>query len=324
MTNITTQKVPLKSVLTAGIDTAKAKLDVAVPDVDRGWVVPNTSTGWAALAATLGELGVGRVGIEASGGYERGVIEALRAAGFEVRLLQPMQVKFYARMRLRRAKNDTLDAETIARAAELIEPRSIEADPYLTGLADHLTYVEQVEEDVARLKTRREHQHDPRLVSVMRDDIAALKKRRMAELRRIVAALRARPDLARRLDLVTSVPGIGIRTAVTLVVRMPELGHLTREQVASLAGLAPFDDDSGTRSGTRHIAGGRARVRKSLFCAALPATFRWNQALNDLYDRLTARGKPYHVAMIACARKLLTYANAVIQRGTPWVETPTS
>jgi transposase len=311
-------------VLTAGIDTAKAKLDVAVPDVGRTLVVANTPTGWAELTAALADLEVGRVGIEASGGYERGVIEVLRAAGFEVRLLQPMQVKFFARMRLRRAKNDTLDAETIARAAELIEPRTIEADPYLTGLADHLTYVEQIEEDIARLKTRREHQRDPRILSLMKDDIRALKKRRVAEIRRIVAALRARPDLARRLDLVVSVPGIGIRTAVTLVVRMPELGRLTREEIASLAGLAPFDDDSGTRSGTRHIAGGRARVRKSLFCAALPATFRWNPPLHDLYDRLRARGKPYHVAMIACARKLLIYANAVLQRGTPWVETPAS
>jgi transposase len=324
MTNNITQTVPLQSVLTAGIDTAKAKLDVAVPDAGRTFVEANTPQGWADLARTLTDLGVGRVGIEASGGYERGVIEVLRAAGFEVRLLQPMQVKFFARMRLRRAKNDTLDAETIARAAELIEPRTIEPDPYLTGLADHLTYVEQIEEDIARLKTRREHQRDPRLVSLMRDDIRALKKRRVAELRRIVAALRARPDLAHRLDLVTSVPGIGIRTAVALVVRLPELGRLTREEVASLAGLAPFDDDSGNRSGARHIAGGRARVRKSLFCAALPATFRWNPALHDLYDRLRARGKPYHVAMIACARKLLTYANAVLQRGTPWVAGPAS
>jgi transposase len=310
--------------LTAGIDTAKAKLDVAVPGAGRSWVVDNRPEGWASLAARLAELGVGRVGIEASGGYERGVIEVLRAAGFEVRLLQPMQVKFFARMRLRRAKNDTLDAETIARAAELIEPKTIEADPYLTAMADHLTYVEQVEEDIARLKIRLEHQHDPRLVSLMQDDIRALKRRRLAELRRIVAALRTRPDLARRLDLVASVPGIGIRTAVTLVVRMPELGRLSREEIASLAGLAPFDDDSGTRSGTRHIAGGRARVRKSLFCAALPAIFRWNHGLRDLYDRLRARGKPFHVAMIACARKLLVYANAVIQRGTPWVEIPAS
>lgn len=324
MTNTITRKLPLQSVLTAGIDTAKAKLDVAVPDAGRTFVVANTATGWAELTAALTDLGVGRVGIEASGGYERGVIEVLRAAGFDVRLLQPMQVKFFARMRLRRAKNDTLDAETIARAAELIEPRSIEPDPYLTSLADHLTYVEQIEEDMARLKTRREHQRDPRLLALMKDDLRALTKRRVAEIRRIVAALRARPDLARRLELVVSVPGIGIRTAVALVVRMPELGRLSREEVASLAGLAPFDDDSGTRSGTRHIAGGRARVRKSLFCAAMPATFRWNPSLRDLYDRLRARGKPYHVAMIACARKLLTYANAVLQRGTPWLETPAS
>lgn len=323
MTNTITRKVPLQSVLTAGIDTAKAKLDVAVPEVGHTRIVPNTPAGWADLAAGLAELGVGRVGIEASGGYERGVIEVLRAEGFEVRLLQPMQVKFFARMRLRRAKNDTLDAETIARAAELIEPKTIEADPFLTRLADHLTYVEQIEEDIARLKIRREHQHDPRLISLIRDDIAAAKKRRVAELRRIATTLRARPDLAHRLELLTSIPGIGIRTAITLVVRLPELGRIGREEIASLAGLAPFDDDSGARSGTRHIAGGRARVRRSVFCAAMPAAFHWNPALRAFYDRLRARGKPYHVAMVACARKLLVYANAVLQRGTPWAEKST-
>lgn len=322
MTNTITREVPLQSRLTAGIDTAKAKLDVAVPDAGRSWVVPNTPQGWTTLAAVLADLGVGRVGIEASGGYERGVVEALRAEGFEMRLLQPMQVKFFARMRLRRAKNDTLDAEIIARAVEVIEPNAIEPDPYLVGLADHLTYVEQIGEDVARLKTRREHLRDPRLIELVETDIATLEKRRLAELRRIVTALRARPDLARRLELVVSVPGIGLKTAVTLLVRMPELGRLSREEIASLAGLAPFDDDSGARSGARHIAGGRARVRRALFAAAAPASFYWNPALIALYTRLTASGKPFRLAIVACARKLLTYANTVLQRGTPWVKAP--
>lgn len=322
MTNISTRQVPLQSVLTAGIDTAKAKLDVAVPDAGRTWVVANTPQGWTALAAALAELGVGRVGIEASGGYERGVIEILRAAGFEVQLLQPMQVKYFSRMRLRRAKNDTLDAEIIARAAQVIEPKTIEPDPYLVGLTDHLTYFEQVGEDIARLKTRREHIHDPRLIELVETDIATLERRRMAELRRIAAALRARPDLARRLELVVSIPGIGLKTAVTLLVRMPELGRLSREEIASLAGLAPFDDDSGARSGSRHIAGGRARVRRALFAAAAPAAFYWNPALRALYARLMASGKPFRLAMVACARKLLVYANTVLQRGTPWIQIP--
>jgi len=152
-------------------------------------------------------------------------------------------------------------------------------------------------------------------------DIARLKVRRTAELLRIVKALRAHGDLTRRLDLVLSVPGIGERTAIALVVRMPELGRVSREQAAALAGLAPFDDDSGTHKGRRHIAGGRERLRRSLYAAALPAAFRWNKALVALYTRLMARGKAHNAALVACARKLLIYANTVVHRGSPWTET---
>ena len=104
--------------------------------------------------------------------------------------------------------------------------------------------------------------------------------------------------------------------------RMPELGRVSREQAAALAGLAPFDDDSGKHKGERHIAGGRRRLRRSLFAAALPAAFHWNKALIELYARLIARGKAHNEALIACARKLLVYANTVVQRGTPWTERP--
>ncbi len=121
-----------------------------------------------------------------------------------------------------------------------------------------------------------------------------------------------------------SVPGLGERTALALIIRMPELGRVSREHAAALAGLAPFDDDSGKHKGERHIAGGRRRLRRSLFAAALPAAFRWNKALIELYARLIARGKAHNEALIACARKLLIYANTVVQRGTPWTERPLS
>ena len=119
-----------------------------------------------------------------------------------------------------------------------------------------------------------------------------------------------------------SVPGIGQRTALALIIRMPELGRVSREEAAALAGLAPYNADSGTHKGQRHIAGGRGRLRRSLFAAALPASFRWNKALIALYARLTARGKAHNAALVACARKLLIYANTVVERGTPWVERP--
>ena len=147
-------------------------------------------------------------------------------------------------------------------------------------------------------------------------DIARLKARRRAELHRIVAGLRAHHDLSHRLDLVLSVPGIGERTALALVIRMPELGRLSREQAAALAGLAPFDDDSGNHKGQRHIAGGRERLRRSLYAAALPAAFRWNKALVALYARLTQRGKAHNTALIACARKLPSIVMAIWRRAT--------
>lgn len=307
---------------TAGIDTSKATLDIAIHGCAGCRRVANTLPGWRALAAELAEAGVGRVGIEATGGYERGVVAHLRAAGFTVLVLQPIQVRAYARVRLRRAKSDALDAALIADCAANLDPPAIEPDPRLADLAQHLTFVEQIEDDIARLKIRLEHVDDRRLRRLVDNDIARLKARRNAELRRIAARLRAHDDLAGRLALVLSIPGIGERTAIALVVRMPELGKISREQIAALAGLAPFDDDSGTHKGQRHIAGGRARLRRSLFAAALPAAFRWNKALIALYARLTGRGKPHTAALVACARKLLIYANTVVQRGTPWSEKP--
>ena len=310
------------NITTAGIDTSKLKLDIAVHGRTERWQVANALPGWRTLAANLAKAGVTRVGIEATGGYERGVVQHLRAAGLVVLVLQPVQVKAYARMHLRRAKNDALDAVLIAACAAAIDQPRITPDPILTELAGLLTFVEQIEEDIARFKVRLEHVDEPRLRRIVTSDIARLKARRLAQMRDIAKRLRAHSDLARRLDLVLSIPGIGERTALALIIRMPELGQVSREEAAALAGLAPFDDDSGTHKGQRHIAGGRGRLRRSLFSAALPAAFRWNTALIALYTRLTARGKAHNAALIACARKLLIYANTVVQRGTPWTEKP--
>jgi transposase len=307
--------------LTAGIDTAKEKLDAAVQGQSTCLTVGNDAAGWRKLAREFTRLGVGRVGIEASGGYERGVVSHLRRAGFLVLVLQPLQVKAWGKLHLRRAKTDALDAALIAACAALLDPPAVAPDARLAALADHLTFVEQIEEDIARLKTRLEHLHDPRLRRLVTADMARLQRRRAAELRRLRAAVAAQPDLNTRLELVLSVPGIGQRTALAILIRLPELGQISREQAAALAGVAPFDDQSGAHHGQRHIAGGRARLRRSLYAAALPAAFRWNPALQALYRRLLARGKPHKAALIACARKLLIYANAVVARGTPWETT---
>ncbi len=300
------------SITTAGIDTSKLKLDIAIHQRSERWQVANALPGWRALAVSLAKAAVTRVGIEATGGYERGVVEHLRAAGFTVLVMQPIQVKAFGRVHLRRAKNDALDAVLIAACAATLDPPKIAPDPRLAELAGHLTFLEQIEEDIARFKVRLEHVDEPRLRRIVTSDIARLKARRAAQIRDIAKRLRSQDDLARRLELVLSIPGIGERTALALIIRMPELGQISREEVAALAGLAPFDDDSGLRKGQRHIAGGRSRLRRSLFAAALPAAFRWNKALVDLYARLIAKGKAHNSALTACARKLLIYANTVV------------
>jgi transposase len=306
---------------TAGIDTGKDRLDVAIHGGGDPFTVENTPAGWQSLAARLVDEGVQRVGIEASGSYERGVARHLQAAGFAVVVLQPLQVRAFAKLHLRRAKSDRIDAVLIAACAEVLDPKETKAaDPRLDGLCDHLTFIEQVEADIARMKTRLEHIRDQRLRDMVTADIENLKARRADELRRLIAALQSHADLARRFTLVLSVPGIGKRTALALVLRMPELGKLSREQAAALAGLAPFVRESGRWEGERHIGGGRSRLRRSLYAAALPAAFRWNPALKALYQRLIGRGKAHAVALVACARKLLIFANTVAARGTPWTE----
>lgn len=309
------------NMVAAGIDTAKDQLDVAVHGQAGGFTVANNPAGWETLAAELSRIGVQRIGIEATGGYERGVTRHLQAAGFTVIVLQPLQVRAFAKLHLRRAKNDRLDAALIAACTQLIDRgHRIEPDPRFDLLADHLTYIEQIEDDIARFNARLEHIADRRLRRAIAADIVRLEKRRAAELKRLTAELHEHADLAQRLALVLSIPGIGARTALALIVRMPELGQLSREQAAALAGLAPFVHQSGKRQGETHIAGGRARLRRSLYAAALPAAFRWNPALVALYRRLTGRGKTHKSALVACARKLLVFANTVIRRGAPWTE----
>ena len=308
---------------TAGIDTGKDRLDVAVHGGAGPFTVDNTPAGWHSLAARLAQDGVRRVGIEATGGYERGVARHLQGAGFSVVVLQPLQVRAFAKLHLRRAKSDRIDAVLIAACTHVLDPKETKAaDPRLDALSDQLTFIEQVEADIARLKTRLEHIRDQRLRDIVTADIEHLRARRADELRRLIAALRGHADLTRRFELVLSVPGIGERTALALVLRMPELGEISREQAAALVGLAPFVRQSGRWAGETHIAGGRSRLRRSLYAAALPAAFRWNPALQALYRRLVERGKAHTVALVACARKLLIFANTVVARGTPWTERP--
>jgi transposase len=302
----------------AGVDVSKGWLDLALEKRQERWRLPNHAAGHAELAAILIRFGVTRVGLEASGGYEAALACVLRKAGIETIVFQPRQVRAYAVYRLRRAKTDAIDAGLLAACAGAHGPAPPAPDLRLAALGESLRLVEQIEDDIVRLKTRQEACRDERVRARNAAEITRLKAERAAEIRQLGAALRSHPDLARRLDLVLSVPGLGERTALTLLLRMPELGALTREEAASLAGLAPFDQSSGCRQGARRIGGGRTDVRTALYAAALPAAFRWNKALVSLYQRLRARGKSHQQSLIACARKLLFFANTVLARETPW------
>ena len=304
----------------AGIDTGKALLEVATYPEGDSLQPANTGDGHEQLVAWLKAHRIKRVGIEASGGYEQAVVACLRRNGFEVVLLQPRQVRAFAIYKLRRAKNDRLDAALIAECTANLGELREAPDSRLAPLAEHLLFIEQLEFDIVRLKTRRERFSDKRILKQIEREIELLKRRCRAELARLQASVGKHDDLARRLELIESIDGIGMRTALTLVILLPELGKLGREQICALVGVAPFDDDSGERSGERHIAGGRARVRRALFNAALPASQRWNSALVDLYERLIERGKAHKTALIACVRKLIIFANAVVARGSPWIK----
>ena len=302
----------------AGIDIGKAWLDIACHPSGEALRIANDPGSYKRLLAWLAERSVSRVGLEASGGYERGVAGALREVGMDVMLFQPRQVRAFALFRLKLAKNDRLDAALIARCTAEVDTVREAPDPRLEPLAEHLRLIEQLEADHARTKTRREAYRTPRLQRTVAREAERLARRIKAELLLLGKAIAGMNDLDRRLALIQSVPGIGRRTALTLLILMPVLGRLSRTQAASLAGLAPFDRDSGQYRGQRRIAGGRHRVRRALYAAALPASFRWNIALVDTYKRLTAAGKNHKQALTACARKLLIFANAVLARQAPW------
>ncbi len=307
-----------RSMICAGIDTGKRKLDVALDGRSERLRVDNTPDGRGSLLAWLRQRHVGRVGIEASGGYEQPVVAQLRRDGFVVVVFQPAQVRAYARFHLQRAKNDTIDAALIAACTAATKTIHSPPDPRLAVFAEHLTLIEQLTEQRTCCKNRREPCRDARIRHFWDTEIARLKESVRRELALLQAAIRQHQDLAERLDLIASVAGVGMRTAIAILVRMPEIGQLSREQAAALAGLAPYDDDSAEHHGARHIEGGRERLRGSLFSAALAAAFHWNPQLIAFYKRLIAAGKPHKVALIACARKLLVYVNTVVARGSAW------
>lgn len=302
----------------AGIDVGKRWLDGAVHGHAETVRVSRDAAGVAALIAWLQGHGTQRVGLEASGGYERMVIDALEAAGLEVVLHQPLEVRLFARLKRLRAKNDRLDAALIAAATAQVDAAKAAADPRLRDLADRLTAYEQIGDQLAELKGFLEHVASKDVMVQLKAQVASLARLKARLAAGVLERLRAHPDLAARFELLTSLPGVGPIVAASLVVRMPELGQMKRGQAAALLGVAPFDHDSGQLKGKRFIAGGRRRPRRLVYLAALSAK-RWDPDQKAFAKRLAKRGKPAKLIIVAVMRRLIEAANLVLARRTPWV-----
>ena len=304
-------------VANAGIDVSKEWLDVALwPKRDGMLRCSRDVAGLKELAAWLREHNVVRVGLEASGGYEREVIDALEGWGVEVALLNPLQVRRFAQAKGRLAKNDRADARTIAQfTAVMIDAPRPSRRRDLDELSEHLTYRRRLRGWIDDCTNQLEHLRDKMLrrkTEARRLKLEAELKTHEKVLAKLVAANEDWNGLAKRL---CTVPGVGPVLSQTLIALLPELGSLSRRAIASLAGVAPFDNDSGQRSGDRHIQGGRAAVREALYMAALTAR-TWNPVIAAFAKRLA--GKDFKVMMVACMRKLLVILNAMLRDGTDW------
>jgi transposase len=300
-----------------GIDVAKAHVDSAVRPTGEHWTAPQTEAGIQDLVARVQALAPTLVVLEATGGLERAVTAALAAAGLPVAVVNPRQVRDFAKATGRLAKTDRLDAQVLAHFAEAVRPQprplpAEQAQLLSAHLARRRQLVEMLTAEKNRLGTA------PRPVRQrIQTHIAWLEQ----ELREVEddlgTTLRASPLWREQDDLLRSVPGVGPVLSTTLLAELPELGTLSRKQIAALVGVAPLNRDSGTLRGRRTVWGGRARVRAALYMAALVAT-RHNPVLRAFYDRLRAAGKPPKVALTACMHKLLIILNALLKHRTPW------
>ena len=300
-----------------GIDVSKKVLDIAVlPDVTQ-WSVPNTPQGIDELVAALGSLAPVLVVMESTGGLQRAVVAGLAAAQIPTAVVNPRQVRDFAKASGRLAKTDRLDAEVIARFGMAIRPRPTRLpDAEAQALEAHVERRRQVVTMITAEKNRLSSTVGPVRKDIQRH-IAWLEK----ELRKLDEELSKRiqrnPVWREREDLLRSVPGVGPVLGATLLAEVPELGELGGKQIASLLGVAPFNRDSGMLRGRRTVWGGRAQVRQTLYMATLTAT-RHNPVIRDFYLRLCAAGKAKKAALTACMRKLLVILNSMLKHGAAW------
>jgi transposase len=300
-----------------GIDVAKAQLDIALRPSGERWTVPNDANGVTTLVERMQTLQPTLIVLEATGGLERLVTSALATAGLPVVVVTPRQARDFARATGQLAKTDALDARALAHFADVIRPTprplpdaQTQELRALLGRRQHLIGMRTAEQNrlagVSERLTKDITAHIAWLnagIATLDDDLETL--------------LRASPLWRENDDLLQSAKGIGPVSAHTLLLELPELGTLTRQQIAALVGVAPLNCDSGTLRGKRTIWGGRAHVRTVLYMSTLVAT-RFNPQIKTFYQRLLAAGKVKKVALTACMRKFLTILNAMLKQRMPW------
>jgi transposase len=306
-----------------GIDVAKAELVVARDGVAETTTYPNTGAGQHAVQRALSEgLAVELIVVEATGGYERGVVAALGSAGLPVVVVNPRQVRDFAKATGQLAKTDALDAHVLAAFGARVQPerRPLPSEAQ-DELRDFLARQQQVQQMLVAEQTRLLQALGRKARLPLRRTIT----KHIAFLERELHLLDAdlddllhdSPLWREQDDLLQSVPGIGPQTARILLGLLPELGHVSAAAVGKLAGLAPLNRESGTMRGRRHIGGGRSRIRAVLYMATL-AAIRCNPVVRAWYERLLAAHKPKKVALVACMRKLLVVLNAMLKTHTRW------
>lgn len=304
--------------VSVGIDVSKSMLDIAIHETGASWSESNDANGGAALVPKLKQLKATSIVLEATGGFETLVTAILSAAGLPVIIVNPRQVRDFAKATGQLAKTDRIDAGVLAHFAAAINPP---LRPPKSDEGQHLEALlhrrRQIVEMLVAEKNRLANNRDHAVVKDLKTHIAWLERRLKASDDELQRVLKASPAWRQRDDLLRSTPGVGPVLSLTLLAQLPELGQLNRREIAKLVGVAPFNWDSGKWRGSRHIWGGRAAVRSPLFMATLCA-IRINPTIKSFYLRLIKAGKAPKVAITACMRKLLTILNVMLKTQTPW------
>ena len=305
-----------------GIDVSKAQVDIAVRSTGKRWVLPYDETGIEGLIPQIVDLEPALVLLEATGGLELPLVAALAAAALPVVVVNPRQVRDFAKATGTLAKTDTLDAGVLAHFADAVRPEVRPLQDAATQVLNSLTarrhqVMTMLVSEKNRLGTA-SGAVSPRAVSPRIEAHIAWLEQELSDLDKgLRQTLRQSPVWREKDDLLRTVPGVGPQLSLTLLALLPELGTLDRKQIAALVGVAPYNRDRGARRGKRAVWGGRSRVRAVLYMGALVAS-RHNPAIRDFYQRLLAAGKPKKVALVASMRKLLVMLNAMLKHGYPW------